>query len=98
MQQHLENLVTGCSSSEMDHDKQNTALSLEDIINHDIQNIITLVNVSELEKLLIESEYHPVETKFLVKGFSEGFDIEYHGPTNRQDRSSNIPIQELGSP
>ena len=32
------------------------------------------------------------KTEFLVKGFSEGFSIDYKGPMNRKDKSRNIPF------
>ena len=36
--------------------------------------------------------YDPVETKFLVEGFSNGFDIGYRGLVIRQSHSTNIPF------
>ena len=42
----------------------------------------------------MESKYNPVETQFLVNGFTEGFDIGYQGPTNRQDTARNIPFKK----
>ena len=46
-----------------------------------------------LKRLLTESNYDIEETNFLVNGFSNGFDIGYCGPWNRQDTSRNIPFQ-----
>ena len=40
-----------------------------------------------------DSEYDKKETHFLVHGFRHGFDIGYRGPWDRQDTSSNIPLQ-----
>ena len=51
---------------------------------------MTPVNAKILEKLLIESNYDVTETEFLVDGFTNGFDIEYHGDLNRKDTSKNI--------
>ena len=39
-----------------------------------------------------ESRYDDSERKFLVKGFSEGFSIEYGGPEARTDEARNIPF------
>ena len=50
------------------------------------------VDVNQLEKLLISSNYDAKETEFLVKGFKQGFDIGYRGPNVRQDLSQNIPF------
>ena len=50
------------------------------------------MNVDTLEKLLKKTHYDPEETKFLVDGFKNGFDIGYEGPHNRQDTSNNIPF------
>ena len=65
--------------------------------NYDTTNIITPVKVDLLEKMLIESKYDAEETKFLVKGFREGFDICYEGPEQRKDYSDNIPFRSVGS-
>ena len=46
-----------------------------------------------LEQLLTETGYDVNETKFLVEGFKNGFDLGYQGPKNRKDRSNNIPLQ-----
>ena len=42
--------------------------------------------------MLNQSGYVEEETWFLVDGLTNGFDLEYHGPENRQDSSSNIPF------
>ena len=65
--------------------------------NFNLEDIVTPINVDLLEKLLIESKYDEKETDFLVKGFREGFDIGYEGPTNRKDYSVNIPFKSVGS-
>ena len=43
--------------------------------------------------MLIETKYNKEETEFIVNGFRNGFDIEYHGPWQRRDTSRNIPFQ-----
>ena len=45
-----------------------------------------------LERLLKKSNYDVEETRFLLDGFTTGFDIEYQGPWKRQDYSRNIPF------
>ena len=36
--------------------------------------------------------YYKAETEFLTNGFSQGFDIGYNGPWERQSRARNIPF------
>ena len=60
-------------------------------------NIVTPVNTDLLEKLLIQSKYDREETKYLVDGFRNGFDIKYEGPQDRRDYSENIPFKSVGS-
>ena len=43
-------------------------------------------------QLLTESQYNEEETQFLVDGFTNGFDIGYRGPEQRQSTSANIPF------
>ena len=43
-------------------------------------------------ELLQESNYDKTESIFLIKGFTEGFDIGYQGPQIRQSKSHNIPF------
>ena len=65
---------------------------VEYCFNPDLETIVTPVKADVLEKLLIELKYCKNETKFLVDGFCNGFDIGYQGSHNRQDTSDNIPI------
>ena len=60
--------------------------------NHDLKNIKTPVNVNRLQELLKETGYDVKESKFLVEGFSNGFDIGYQGPKLRKSTSKNIPF------
>ena len=68
-------------------------------MNTDLENVVMPVNVQQLEFLLRESQYPEDETRFLVGGFTNGFDIGYEGPQIRQIRSENIPFysREQGS-
>ena len=56
----------------------------------DLENIITPVNVSELENLLVETNYDREETRFLVDGFKNGFDLGYVGPQDIKQKSNNL--------
>ena len=57
------------------------------------QNIVTPINVNMFEKYLRLSNYHPIKTEKLIKGFTEGFSIGYAGPENRQDGAHNLPLR-----
>ena len=61
--------------------------------NFDLMNLVTPINVDKLEQYLRETRYDAAESQFLLNGFRDGFDIGYRGPTNRRDRSQNIPIK-----
>ena len=50
------------------------------------------INPQVLEWMLTESNYDPLKTKFLVDGFTKGFDMGYRGPVVRQDESKNLPF------
>ena len=66
---------------------------LECVTNFNLEDIITLVVPDILEKYLQWSNYDSTESRFLVNGFREGFDIHYEGPQNRCDVARNIPFQ-----
>ena len=63
-----------------------------DFSNLDLDSIVTLLNVSLFGRLLRESNYPIKDADFLIKGFSEGFDIGYAGPMDRQSTAKNIPF------
>ena len=65
---------------------------IEHYTNHDLKNIVTPLKAEVFGKLLKESGYPKNETDFLIKGFTDGFDIGYRGPKVRQSRSKNIPF------
>ena len=67
-------------------------LEVEHFCNHDLDNIITPLNVDRFELLLRQTNYCKTETEFLVDGFRNGFDIGYKGPTNRWSTSTDIPF------
>ena len=66
--------------------------------NFDLENIKTPVNVKILQQLLEESKYDQHETKFLVDGFTKGFDIGYKGPEDVKITSPNLKFREVGDP
>ena len=51
-----------------------------------------------LRQLLEDSNYYPMETKFLVDGFSNGFSIGYQGPEDVKITSLNLKFREVGDP
>ena len=55
--------------------------------------MVTLVKVEELEKLLIQTNYCPLKTKYLVEGFHNGFDIGYRGREDVQLKSLNLKLE-----
>ena len=73
-------------------------LDYSSFVNTDLETIVTPVDAAKLGELLKNANYCPIETQFLVKGFSTGFDIEYHGPKKRQSQADNIPFISVGSP
>ena len=58
--------------------------------NQDLGNLFTPVNVVALENLLMESNYNPGKTKYLVNGFKNGFDLGYRGNENVKMTSKNL--------
>ena len=49
--------------------------------------------MDRFERLLVESQYHEQETRFLMQGFRHGFSIGYEGPRDVVRTSKNIPIK-----
>ena len=62
----------------------------ETITNEDLTKIFTPVNAEVLKELLEESNYNKEKTKFLVDGFTEGFDLGYRGKEDVQITSPNL--------
>ena len=56
--------------------------------------MITPVNVNELRDLLWETEYDTHKTKFLVDGFTRGFDIGYRGEESVRLTAPNLKFRE----
>ena len=70
---------------------ENAAVSYYE--NFDIDNIVTPINVGRLKHLLEEAGYEEEKTKFLIDGFTDGFDLGYRGPKNRKNTAINIPLR-----
>ena len=60
--------------------------------NYDLQNVVTPVKVNRLIELLRKANYDTDEIQFLEQGFTNGFDIGYDGPQQRQSTADNIPF------
>ena len=58
-----------------------------------MDSVVTPVDPDVLERLLIQSEYDPEETEFLVDGFQNGFDIGYRGATNVKLSAPNLKFR-----
>lgn len=59
----------------------------------DLVNIITPIHVQRFEQLLTETKYCKQKTKFLVRGFTEGFRLGYEGPTNVRISANNLKLR-----
>ena len=46
-------------------------------VNLDLEQIKTLIDVHKYEELLLKSGYPEADRRFLVNGFSQGFDTGY---------------------
>ena len=64
--------------------------------NFNLHDICTSIDVSAFADLLKKSQYDHSKTEFLIRGFKHGFDLEYKGPLDRQDKSQNIPFHVTG--
>ena len=65
--------------------------------NFDLENIVTPVNVSQLNQLLIETNYDRTKTKFLTDGFTRGFDIGYRGKMDVRQTAPNLRFNGIGN-
>ena len=60
--------------------------------NFNLEDVVTPVNFEKLNELLERSNYDEHKRDFLVRGFKEGFHLNYEGPVHRRDISHNIPF------
>ena len=67
-------------------------VEVEYVANRNLEDLVTPIKVPVLNKMLVEAECPDKERLFLIKGFTEGFDIGYVGPVKRQSNSANIPF------
>ena len=65
--------------------------------NLDLETVVTPVKPLVLRTLLDSAGYDRDETNFLVRGFTQGFDLGYQGPQNRRSTSKNLPFN-VGTP
>ena len=71
-------------------EKRNDRNIIEFYENFDLNQINTPLDVGQYARLLRDTHYDSEKTSFLVDGFTNGFDLRYSGPANRQDFSQNI--------
>ena len=61
--------------------------------NVDLATVISPVNVSRLQQLLLETRYNQQEINFLVEGFTHGFDLGYRGPEKVKRKAPNLKLR-----
>ena len=66
-------------------------------MNHDLDNIVTPVKVNKLNELLLHYKYNDQERKFLIEGFTNGFEIGFEGDRNVRQKSPNLKL-DVSSP
>ena len=59
-------------------------------LNYDLHTVFSPVNVKNLKQLLLETKYDKTKSKFLIDGFTHGFDIGYCGESKVQMKSKNL--------
>ena len=60
--------------------------------NFDLSNVVTPVKADRFEFLLKKSNFDPVETKFLIDGFRNGFSLQFEGDRKKRLISPNLPF------
>ena len=70
---------------------------IDEFENFDIDNVVTPVNIRHFCQLMKGAAYPAHEIEFLHKGITDGFDIEYTGPTSRHNKSNNLPFCGVGN-
>lgn len=61
--------------------------------NYGLTEIVTPINVKNLECLLKQTQYDPRETQYLVQGFTEGFSLDYQGPRDCKQYANNLRLR-----
>ena len=73
----------------------------EEVLDHsniNLADIVTPVKASILQQLLSQAGYDKVKTEFLVKGFTDGFCLNYSGPLSKGRRFANNLKFRIGTP
>ena len=65
--------------------------------NYDLDSIIMPIDVEKFNDILREVNYLNEKRRYLINGFTNGFDIGYQGPLDRRSYSENIPLR-IGTP
>ena len=71
-------------------------LEILEFQNDDLHSIVTPVKVKVYEQMLKQAGYDSQKTKFLVKGFKQGFSLGYQGPKKVKRKAPNL-ILRVGS-
>lgn len=61
--------------------------------NPDFKSLITPLNVTRYYELLLQSEYDESKTRYLVDGFTNGFDLGYRGPKQVRREARNLRLR-----
>ena len=62
-------------------------------VNLNLEDIVTPVDVVQLEQLLLEADYDKCETEYLIDGFKNGFSLGYQGPKEVKRFSQNLRLR-----
>ena len=60
--------------------------------NYNLSDVVSPVQVDQLEALLTQTKYDKGKAEELIDGFKNGFDIGYRGPEKVQQRSPNLKL------
>ena len=69
-----------------------TKVQVDEYQNFDVTSIVTPVDVDKYEQLLKETKYDAKLTEYLVKGFGEGFSLNFSGKCDRKCTAPNLPL------
>ena len=62
-------------------------------VNLDLVNLVTPVDADKLEELLSQTNYDPIKSKHVVKGFRQGFSLGYMGKKHVKLTSPNLKLR-----
>ena len=77
-------------------DSESGVSSIPWFVNHDLDNIVTPVDVDTFGKMLMEAGYNLAKTEYLVKGFKDGFNLNFVGDQKVRRMAPNLKIR-IGS-